>query len=213
MRKIIVATTLAMMKLDPSGTQIVYSTYLGGAGEDRAFRIAVDSTGSVYVTGDTDSNNFPLANAVQRSRGGGADAFVAKLNPTGDRLVYSTYLGGNDIDGGTAISVDSTGSVHLTGFTASTNFPSVNPIQRTSGGSYDGFVAKLNASGSSLDYSTYLGGDGVDSAFGVAVNSKLGVHIMGVTSSTNFPTINPLHPLNGGGTADIFIARIEAVRW
>jgi hypothetical protein len=197
-------------KLNPSGTQLVYSTYLGGSGDDRAFRIAVDTAGSAYVVGDTNSTNFPVANAAQRANGGSADAFVAKLNPSGSKLVYSTYLGGSGIDGGTAIAVDAAGSAYVAGFTASTNFPVANPIQATFGGSYDGFVARLSTSGSALDYSTYLGGNGVDSAFGVASDSAGSVYVMGVTASTNFPVANAFQKTNAGGTADLFIAKISS---
>ncbi len=196
-------------KLNPSGTELVYSTYLGGRGEDRAFRIAADTAGNAYVVGDTDSTNFPVANAAQRSNGGSADAFVAKLNASGSQLVYSTYLGGSGIDGATAIAVDAAGSVYVAGFTASANFPTVNPLQQVFGGRYDGFVAKLSLSGSTLDYSTYLGGSGIDSAFGVAADST-SAYVMGVTDSTNFPTVAPLQPAFGGGTADLFIANIKS---
>ena len=196
-------------KLNPSGSQVIYSTYLGGSREDRAFRIAVNAASSAYVIGDTDSTDFPLANAAQQSNAGSTDAFVAKLNPSGNQLVYSTYLGGSGIDGATAIAVDPAGSAYVTGFTASTNFPTANPVQGSFGGAYDGFVSRLSASGSSLDYSTYLGGSGVDSAFGVATDSRSIAYVMGVTASVNFPTANPLQPMNGGGAADIFIAKIR----
>ncbi len=197
-------------KLNPSGTQIIYSTYLGGGGEDRAFRIAVDSSGSAYVTGDTDSTNFPLANAAQPLKGGSADAFVAKLNPSGNQLVYSTYLGGSGIDGGTAIALDSSGSAYVTGFTASTNFPTANPIQQVFGGAYDGFISKLSSSGSALEYSTYLGGSGIDSGFGIAVDASRNAYVMGVTDSANFSVANAFQATYGGGTADLFIAKIRS---
>jgi hypothetical protein len=198
-----------VVKVNSTGTQIVYSTFLGGSGEDRAFRIAVDSASSAYVIGDTDSTDFPLANAAQQSNGGTTDAFVAKLNAAGNQLVYSTYLGGSGIDGGTAIAVDPAGNAYVTGFTTSTNFPTANPVQASLGGAYDGFVSRLSAAGSSLDYSTYLGGNGIDSAFGVATDAGGNAYVMGVTASVNFPTANPLQSRNGGGAADIFIARIK----
>jgi hypothetical protein len=194
-------------KLDHSGSQVVYSTFLGGSGEDRAFRIAVDAAGNAYVTGDTDSTDFRVMNAVQSANGGSADAFAAKLNPSGTQLVYSTYLGGSGIDGGTSIAVDPAGSALVAGFTASTDFRLVNPIQPASGGGYDGFIAKISATGSALEYSTSLGGSGTDSAFGVAANSS-SAYVMGVTDSTSFPTAAPFQAVNGGGAADIFIARI-----
>ncbi len=196
-------------KLNTSGTQIIYSTYLGGGGEDRAFRIAVDSGGSAYVTGDTDSTNFPITNGAQQVNGGSSDAFAAKLNPSGNQLIYSTYLGGSGIDGGTALAVNSSGNAYVAGFTASTNFPTINPIQQSLGGGYDGFVAKLSSSGSMLEYSTYIGGSGIDSGFGIAADASGNAYVMGVSDSTNFPTATPFQSANGGGTADLFIAKIR----
>lgn len=198
-------------KLNPTGTQIIYSTYLGGSGEDRSFRVAVDSSGNAYVTGDTDSANFPMANALQPNRGGGVDAFIAKLNPTGSVLVYSTYFGGSSIEGGTALAIDSAGSAYITGFTGSINFPTVAASQQTlGGGPFDGFVAKLNATGSALDYSTYLGGDGIDSGFGIAADTSGNAYVMGITDSSNFPTASPLQANYGGGESDVFVVKISS---
>jgi beta-propeller repeat-containing protein len=199
-------------KINPSGSQIIYSTYLGGSGEDRAFRIAVDSAGNAYVTGDTDSTNFPTANAVQKSIGGSADAFVAKINASGSALVYSTYLGGSALDGGTAIAIDSVGNAYAAGFTGSANFPTINPVQQENGGgSFDAFVAKLSSSGSTLEWSTYLGGSGIDAGFGIAVDSSGVAYVMGQTASTDFPTASPLQPVNGGGASDLFIAKLVPI--
>jgi hypothetical protein len=196
-------------KLNPSGTQLIYSTYLGGSGEDRGFRITADSVGNAYVTGDTDSTNFPTTGALQTNIGGSVDAFAAKINPSGSALVYSTYLGGSGIDGATAIAVDSNGSAYVTGFTGSTDFPTSDALQPVSGGgSFDAFVAKLNPSGTALDYSTYLGGAGIDAGFGIAVDSSGNAYVMGQTDSTGFPTASPLQPTNGGGSSDVFIAKI-----
>jgi hypothetical protein len=199
-----------VMKVNPAGSEVIYATYLGGSGEDRGFRIAVDAGGNVYVTGDTDSNNFPVKNGAQQTNGGSADAFVVKLNASGNALTYSTYLGGSGIDGATAIAIDAAGSAYVTGFTASANFPTVNSMQRVfGGGSFDGFVAKLSASGSSLGYATYLGASGIDSGFGIVTDVSGNAYVMGVTTSTGFPVVAPLQPANGGGTADIFIAKIQ----
>jgi hypothetical protein len=198
-------------KLNSSGTQLLYSTYLGGAGEDRAFRIAVDFSGNVYVTGDTDSANFPTtAGAARPGIGGGVDAFVAKINERGSALAYSTFLGGTGIDGGTAIAVDSAGAAYVTGFTGSSNFPTASPLQPAiGGGSFDAFVAKVSSSGS-LEWSTYLGGSGVDAGFGIALDSSGNAYLMGQTDSTNFPTASPLQPNKGGGSSDIFIVNVAS---
>jgi hypothetical protein len=122
-----------------------YSTYLGGSFDDIGYGIAVDSAGNAYVTGYTESANFPTANPRQSANGGGRDAFVAKLNAAGSVLAYSTYLGGSNDDYGYGIAVDSAGNAYVTGYTNSTNFPTANPLQAANGGSVDAFVAKLNA--------------------------------------------------------------------
>jgi hypothetical protein len=153
-----------------------YSTYLGGSSLDEANGIAVDSSGNAYVTGHTYSADFPTANPLQPSFGGVSDVFVAKLNPAGSALVYSTYLGGSNWDVGLGIAVDAAGDAYVTGYTESTDFPTANPLQATCDGCrpgyYDAFVAKLNAAGSALVYSTYLGGSNTDLGFGIAVDSS-----------------------------------------
>jgi hypothetical protein len=197
-----------VVKLNPSGS-LVYSTYLGGGGGDRGFRVAADSSGNAYVVGDTFSTNFPTANALQQRAGGIADAFVAKVNANGT-LAYSTYLGGSGIDGGTAITVDPSGAVFVTGFTGSNDFSVVAALQPSfGGGGFDAFIAKLNPSGSALEYSTYLGGSGTDSGFGIAAGAADRAYVMGLTDSLDLPTVNPVQPGHGGGIADVFIAKIR----
>ena len=140
----------------------MYSTYLGGSNYDNGYDIAVDGSGAAYVTGVTFSNNFPTANAFQATRQGiDTNAFVTKLTPAGSALAYSTYLG-RLADEGRGIAVDSSGSAYVTGVTLASNFPAVNAFRGTSGGSYDAFVTKFAATGSTLVYSTYLGGNGED---------------------------------------------------
>jgi hypothetical protein len=195
-------------KLSPSGNALIYCTYLGGSGDDRALGIAIDATGAAYVTGSTESTNFPVHNALQASLAGGKNAFVAKLTPTGNSLAYSTYLGGNGSDAGNAIAVDSSGNAYITGDTTSTNFPA-NAYQRTYQGNQDAFVSKLNAAGSALTYSTYLGGGSIDHGAAIAVDSTGTAYITGSTYSTNFPTLNALQPAIGGGQ-NAFITRLKA---
>ena len=135
-----------MAKLNRDGDRLLYSTYLGGSGEDSAFGgIAVDNPGNAYVTGYTLSTDFPTVGAVQPASGGGQDAFVAKLNRDGDRLLYSTYLGGSGVDFGRGIAVDKPGNAYVTGGTFSTDFPTVGAVQPASGGGQDAFVAKLGS--------------------------------------------------------------------
>jgi len=159
-------------KLDPTGSALVYSRYLGGSTDESANGIALDASGNAYITGFTTSANFPTKNAFQAALGGANDAFVAKLDPTGSALVYSTFLGGAMEDFANAITVDASGNAYVAGGTSSTNFPTKNPLQPVSGGFRDAFVAKLSAAGSPLVYSTYVGGSGEDSGAGIAVDSS-----------------------------------------
>jgi hypothetical protein len=149
-------------------------------------------------------------NALQPAYGGGGDAFVSELNPSGSALVYSTYLGGSVDDWGYAIAVDTSGNAYVTGHTSSTNFPTMNPSQPTyGGGAYDAFVAKLNASGLALVYSTYLGGSGADEGYGMVLDSSGNAYVTGYTSSTNFPTMNPLQSGKAGGYDDAFVSKLD----
>jgi len=197
-------------KLSATGSALAYSTYLGGNNEDYGEAIAVDSTGSAYVTGRTASTNFPTASPLQASNRGAGDTFVARLNAAGSALVYSTYLGGIGEDWGRGIAVDSSGSAYVMGYTSSPNFPTASPLQAASGGNTDAFVAKLNPAGSALVYSTYLGGSALDLGFGIAVESSGSAYVTGYTQSTNFPTASPLQPTYGGGDTDAFVAKLNA---
>jgi hypothetical protein len=172
---------------------LIYSTYLGGSEYDYGQGIAVDSVGNAYVTGWTTSTNFPTMSPFQPTYGGGhywGDAFVAKINPTGSAFVYSTYLGGSDDDGGIGIAADSAGNAYVAGYTYSTNFPTMNPLQAANGGGghADAFVAKLNPVGSALVYSTYLGGSEHDISYGIAIDGAGNAYITGFTGSTDFRT-------------------------
>ena len=220
-------------KLDPSGTGVIYSTYLGGSLTDGSFgsfdgynqrqgapSIAVDAAGSVFITGFTFSQDFPLTpGALQRTfdetRG---DCFVAKLSSSGGELVYSTYLGGAKEDFPADIAVDGAGSAYVTGNTYSRNFPTVNALQpahstdECSGGDFsfecsDAFVTKLNAEGSALVYSTYLGGNKYDAASGIALDGAGGVYIAGLTGSSDFPTTPGAFQTHFNGGSFIFLVQ------
>jgi hypothetical protein len=172
--------------IDPS---LAYSTYLGVSNGDAGFGIAVDSSGNAYVTGITNSSNFPItAGALQPTFGGGStDAFVTKLNSTGSVLLYSTYLGGSNGNGGEGIAVDSSGNAYVIGNTFSSDFPITSgALQPTLGGGEDAFVSKLNSTGSALLYSTYLGGSGSDESEGLrwtrpATPTSPGVHLPAIS--------------------------------
>src|SRR5262249_4812694 len=151
-------------RLNAAGNALGYSTYLGGSTEDRGVALAVDpATGDALLTGFTWSTDFPTANPLQASKRGGVDGFVTRLSAAGSALVFSTYLGGSQDDAGLALAMDpATGDALLTGQTFSTNFPTANPLQASNRGAPDVFVARLNAAGSALVFSTYLGGSDWD---------------------------------------------------
>ena len=197
-------------KLKPDGLGIAYSTYLGGTGTETGRAIAVDFfLGNAYIAGDTvSSTSFPLSNAYQSSFGGGKDAFVTKLNAEGSQLIFSTFLGGDLSDSARGIAFDVQGNLYLTGVTDSTNFPLQNPIQAAIGVSPDAFVSKLNAAGSALFYSTYLGGNGEDHGTAIALDGSANAYVTGFTNSTNFPLEKPFSSTYGGNF-DAFLTTVN----
>ena len=197
--------------IDP---ELVYSTYLGGYTSD-AIGIAADSTGNAYVTGTTFSTTFPTVNPYQATnKAADGTVFVSKFNAAGSALVYSTYLGGSVSDEGEAIAIDASGNAYLTGSTCSPDFPTVNPIEASLKGVCDGFVTELNAAGSALVYSTYLGGSGdaaiekTDEGTGIAVDASGDAYVTGGTWSSDFPTVNPIQSYVGGEYA--FLCKFNA---
>lgn len=199
-------------KLNAAGNGLVYSTYLGGNDEDGAYSIAIDSAGAAYVTGSTQSTNFPLSSPYQSTIRGGLEAFVTKLAPNGATLVYSTYLGGAGLEFPAAIAVDASGSAYVAGYTRSTNFPIQAPYQSNLQGIQDAFLTKFNPAGTQLVYSTFLGGSNYEYATGIAVDSSGAAYLTGSTNSTNFPTRSPLQPSYAGGgvlTGDAFVTKFN----
>ncbi|MBV9282342.1 MAG: SBBP repeat-containing protein, partial [Chloroflexi bacterium] len=217
-------TDAFVSKLSPDGQRLLYSTFLGGSRDDYGHGIALDKAGDAYVVGTTLSTDFPAVHAVQSHFGGGSvlgDAFVAELAPAGNRLMYSTYLGGSGDDDGADIAVAG-GKVFVTGRTNSANFPVASShgqpaLQPHRGGGtcrydfqgsrsvpcYDAFVAELDVRSKGLVYSTYLGGSKSDFGWGIAVHAG-SAYVVGQTSSGDFPTRGPggraLQPAIGGGT-------------
>ncbi len=208
-----------VLKLNPSGSALVYSTYLGGSGLESGSAIGVDSAGNAYLIGNTPSTDFPMAGTPYQSvNAGGYDLFLAKFNSTGTALVYSTYLGGGDGTGTTIpanddeavdIVLDESGNSYVVGYTRADNFPLLNPYQSTRAGDYDLVIAKLNSNGSALTYSTYLGGNAGDFASTLVLDAANNVYIVGSTFSTNFPTLDGLQT-NHGGTTDVFVSQLNS---
>ena len=199
-------------KLTPNLSGFVYSTYLGGnASDEEGYNIAVDSAGNAYVTGYTTSTDFPVVSAYQTSLNGGWDAFVAKLNPAGNALVYSTYLGGSGAaDTGYGIAVDATGNAYVAGYATDASFPTTVGAADTSYAQGEGFVTKLSAAGNSLVYSTYIGGSNFDAAYAIAVDAAGDAVIVGATQSNDLPvTANAFQNTRDGGL-DILVAKLNA---
>jgi Beta-propeller repeat len=208
-------------KFSANGNELVYSTYLGGNFTSAATAIAVDNDGEVDVAGYTFSTNFPTANAIQGSKQGYGDAFVTKINAAGNALVYSTYLGGSNCVifqvgalpgcGSTqanAIAVDGTGNAYIAGYTTSYDFPTANPFQNTNKSNYTAFVTKLNSAGTSLVYSTYLGGSAVDYATAIAVDSEGSAYVAGRAASIDFPTASPFQSTLQGEVS-AFVTKLD----
>jgi hypothetical protein len=207
-------------KLNASGTALLYGTYLGGLGGDYGNGIAVDGAGNAYVTGATQSTNFPTtAGAFQtsfRGTAGNYNGFVTKVNASGTALLYSSYLGGNGFgDYGSGIAVDGAGNAYVIGSTSSANFPTTAGAFQTSyhaaGGNTNAFVTKVNASGTALLYSTYLGGNYDDVGSGIAVDGAGNAYVTGYTLSTNFPTTTGAYQTSGHGpnSANAFVAKLN----
>ncbi|PYQ64475.1 MAG: hypothetical protein DMF54_14175 [Acidobacteria bacterium] len=201
-------------KVNAAGTALDYAGYIGGEANDLGFAVAVDSSGSAYVTGSTGSSDFPVAVGPDLTPNGLDDAFVAKVKSDGTGLEYAGYIGGASNDSGRGIAVDGSGNAYITGTTLSdqTTFPVVGGPDPTYNGSDDAFVAKVKADGTALDYAGYIGGAGSDLGFAIAVDSSGNAYVTGSTTSseTTFPaTVGPDLTFNGG--ADAFVAKIAEV--
>ena len=201
---------LFVSKLDGSGAPLIYSTYLGGTGDDFGRAIDVTASKQFYVTGATVSADFPVAAAFQPALAGDRDAIVAGFIPSGSLLIYSTYLGGSGADNGLGIAVDGSGEAHVIGSTFSDDFPTKDPIQAELGGLSDAFLSEVSASGGELVHSTYFGGSGSDVGRGVAVDSLDSVYITGFTGSSDIAISNALQS-SIGGRLDAFFAKISNI--
>ena len=177
-------------KLSSDGSTLLFSTYLGGSSADHGNSIAVDASGNSYITGPTYSSDFPMVNAYDSTFNGSSQVFVAKLSSDGSTLLFSTYLGGSRYDEGVSIAIDASGNSYITGYTYSSDFPMVNAYDSTENGDYDVFVAILSSDGSTLLFSTYLGGSDNDEGKSIAVDAWGNSYITGWTYSSDFPVVN-----------------------
>ncbi len=201
-------------KLNSAGSALVYSTFLGGNVGATTGGIALDASGSAYVAGTTSSPDFPTTvGAFDTTHNGFGDVFVTKFNSTGSALIYSTFVGGSTADSGSdGIALDSSGNAYVSGSTTSANFPTtVGAFDTTFNGSFDAFVTKLNATGSALVYSTFLGTVDFDFGDDIAVDSSGSAYVTGLTASPNFPTtVDAFDTTYNGGPTDVFVTQLNA---
>lgn len=196
-------------KYQPNG-QRVYSTYIGGSGDGEAiYELAPLSNGALILSGTTISSDFPVVNPIQATNAGAYDGIIARLSPSGRQLEFSTYFGGTGDDLPGRVAVDAAGAIYLGVVTTSADYPTVRPFQAGyGGGSRDGAVTKITADGQRVLFSSYLGGSGDDGVFGIDVDGRGAVVVVGDTSSVDFPIHDAMQSEYGGGISDVFAARI-----
>jgi hypothetical protein len=203
-----------VLKLNSSGTSVLFSTLLGGSAGDFGRSLALDENGNIYLTGLTQSLNFDITTgSYQNSNGDGGvygDAFLTKLNPSGTNLIYSTYLGGNNHDEANDISIDTNGNAYLIGTTMSLDFDlGPNPYQSSIEGTQDVFVTKVNSTGNSIIYSTYLGGAGIETGYGIVIDQNNNAYLVGTTTSSDFDITASCYQSNYEGSTDLFITKLN----
>ena len=199
-----------VLKLSANGSTLVYSTIIGGSNYTSGSGLTLDTNDSIYITGFTDSADFPTVNAYNNTFTGSYDVFVSKLSADGSSLIYSTYVGGTGDDRGTNIALDKYGNAYITGYTASSDFPTVYAFNDKYGGSfYDTFAFKLSSNGSTLVYSTFIGGSGTEYANDIAVDGDGNAYIVGETWSSNYPIVNEYNN-TALDKADAFVSKLSA---
>lgn len=201
-------------KLNPAGDGLVYSTYLGGSNGEGGLSITIDGTGAAYITGFTSSPDFPLQNPIYPTHSSpmlGNDSFLTKLNPAGNALIFSTYIGGTGNDVGDRIVLDAAGDIYVAGSTQGTGYPMVNPYDNTFTGDEDCVLTKVNAAGTALVYSTHLGGSSIEICYGLDVDNAGSAYVAGFTQSDDFPLLNAFDPTNGPSIMgmDAFITKFS----
>ncbi|MFH2056440.1 MAG: SBBP repeat-containing protein [bacterium] len=202
-----------LLALEHDGRALMYSTYLGGSGEDGVGGLAVDQYGNAHLAGYTTSADYPLKNALQKNRLGPQDAVITKLSRDGSSLVFSTYLGGSADDGAADVAVDNQGDIYVVGNTGSTDFPIRHALRNGSAGQQDAWLVKLDRSGSRLQFGTYLGGSGDDFAASIALDQAGHAYVNGSTASQDFPIYAAFQPTNAGPwyqPLDLFLCKFTA---
>lgn len=197
-----------VLKLDTHG-KVVWSTFIGGSQDEDGRDIVLDRQGNIHIIGRTASKDFPaLPGALQSRSAGGVDAFVATLDPQGNMLT-TTYLGGSGNDIGFSIKLDHKGRRYIAGTTNSSDFPTKNAFQETNHGKNDLFLAVIDTNGSTLEFSSYLGGKGADQVYSIDLGASGDVFIMGVTDSADLPTTSDAFQSKFAGVRDVFVARVD----
>ena len=197
-------------KFNSAGNALVFSTYFGGSGADSGVRLTLDAEKNIYVTGTTASPDFPLKRPAQLFHGGAYDAFLIKLHPDGKDADFSTFIGGEDTEGGTAVALDPNGFIYVSGFTNSVGFYAINAIGGFLRGARDGFVIKMAPDASVLVYSTYLGDFGTEAATSIAVDTAGNAYVTGFTTSSFFPVASNAFQTTLAGGQDGFIVKISS---
>lgn len=204
-----------LTKLNSEGNAILFSTYMGGSLPDASYGLVLDKAGNCYITGRTDSDNFPVLEPIQGTLRGQRDIFISKFDADG-ALLFSTYFGGDgespsnrDDESAYGIAIDQFDRIYVTGYTSSPSFPIVDGLQFVFGGVEDAFVTKMDIAKRTVIYSSYIGGTRADNARGIAVDDFGNAYIIGFTLSTDFPVLNPIQE-NYAGNIDGFIAKIDA---
>ncbi len=206
-------TDVFVTKLNPDGSSLVYSTFIGGSYKDDGWGIVIDTSGNAYITGYTKdgTTDYPTTSgAFDTTHNGESDVFVTKLNPSGSSLVYSTFLGGSETDSGEDIAIDTSGNAYITGVSDGNDYPTTSgAFDRTHNGGYDVFVTKLNPSGSSLVYSTFLGGSETDSGEDIAIDTSGNAYITGVSDGNDYPTTSGAFDRTHNGGYDVFVTKLN----
>ena len=199
-----------VFKLNATGNGLIFSTYLGGTLDDVAESMAFDSAGNIVICGYTESADFPLVNPLDDTLDGDRDCFIAKLAPTGDTLLFSTYIGGNASDSARSISIAYSGGIVVCGSTTSSDFPTSHAFASNNHGGTDSFLLKMDSEESSISFSTYLGGSDDDISYALIADDYDGIYITGMTYSQDFPTLNA-YDSTYNGDVDVFVTKIDAV--